>query len=291
MKKILLPILDFIRLISRFHFIEKWLVNFPSNHPFKNWLIRGFTTPRNYSSNDIRDVIRDGLRYKLYLNNYDDYMLYFNVDFEDHNAIYREIKDGMTVFDVGTNMAEILMNMSKRNPNGINYGFEPIPFTFEKAHNNISANNITNIVLSNIALSDKEEMLSVLSMPVNHSGGVRLTKESKNHTVQVRAMSLDSFVIEKNIKNLDFIKIDVEGFEYHVLNGSTATLMRYKPTIFLEVNDKYLQQQGFSAQLIFDFLKKLGYEITAVQRGVIIDNDFIIPNKQFDILCKPKNLA
>jgi hypothetical protein len=62
---------------------------------------------------------------------------------------------------------------------------------------------------------------------------------------------LDTFVQQEKVSKIDFIKIDVEGFEYEVLAGARELLLRDKPIIMVEVQVKQ--------RLVADLLSNLGY--------------------------------
>lgn len=55
-----------------------------------------------------------------------------------------------------------------------------------------------------------------------------------------------------------FIKIDVEGAEYHVLRGMEATLSNYRPTLMLETHPQWLPS-GTSLEDVYQFVARLGY--------------------------------
>ena len=57
-----------------------------------------------------------------------------------------------------------------------------------------------------------------------------------NRTIQVEAQTLDHFMRGRRIEHLDFIKLDVEGFELDVLRGGRRILRQYKPIVLLEFN-------------------------------------------------------
>lgn len=64
---------------------------------------------------------------------------------------------------------------------------------------------------------------------------------------------LDDF----NFKNVDFIKIDVEGHEYEVLEGAIETIRREKPILLVEIEQRHLK--GRSINNIFHFITSFGY--------------------------------
>ena len=59
----------------------------------------------------------------------------------------------------------------------------------------------------------------------------RMDKKLKQ--IEVEVVSIDTFVEEKGIKKVDFIKIDAEGFELDVLKGADRTLSTSKPKMVL----------------------------------------------------------
>lgn len=67
-------------------------------------------------------------------------------------------------------------------------------------------------------------------------GGTRLD-ESGIESAQI--VTLDSYVREKNLPRVDFIKLDVEGAELDVLRGDVATITRFRPTLALSAYHKW----------------------------------------------------
>ncbi|MDB5919983.1 MAG: methyltransferase FkbM [Massilia sp.] len=75
--------------------------------------------------------------------------------------------------------------------------------------------------------------------PNNRSGGFvsDLTHADANHVrEQIEIRRLDEVVPGLSLAARDFIKIDVEGFEGHVLRGARATLEGFTPVVVLELN-------------------------------------------------------
>lgn len=88
-------------------------------------------------------------------------------------------------------------------------------------------------------------------------GGTHASQHgTKAKTVPV--FTIDSF----NFKDIDYIKIDVEGFEKKVLIGASRTIERYNPVIVIEQNDVVLEgDQSYSAKT---YLESIGYRQVAV---------------------------
>ena len=81
---------------------------------------------------------------------------------------------------------------------------------------------------------------------------------------------LDEVIVEKSLPQPDFIKIDVEGFEYDVLLGAKNTLSNSKPILFIEIaNSLKRHDKTFindKSKIIFDLLRNLGYNAFCSKR-------------------------
>jgi len=58
---------------------------------------------------------------------------------------------------------------------------------------------------------------------------------------------------------LDFVKIDVDGYEIDVLKGAENTLNKYSPKIMMEFMPYIFKERGHSFQQLLDLLKGHGY--------------------------------
>jgi len=82
---------------------------------------------------------------------------------------------------------------------------------------------------------------------------------ARKKLIQVPTSDLNSYVHHNNIKNIDFIKIDVEGGELDVLKGGLGILNRLHPVIMCELADIRTRQWGYMASDIFSLLRRYGY--------------------------------
>lgn len=72
--------------------------------------------------------------------------------------------------------------------------------------------------------------------------------------------TLDSFVQQNDIKQLDILKCDVEGAEKFVFEGGMDTLQKYKPIIYCEMLRKWAKKFNYHPNDIIEMLKPLGYQ-------------------------------
>ena len=90
---------------------------------------------------------------------------------------------------------------------------------------------------------------------------------ASGETIDVRRLD-DVF---GDLERLDFVKIDVEGFELRALRGGEATLRRLRPSVLFEVNDGALARAGTSGREVCDYLVGLDYTLHYLDRGRLRD--------------------
>lgn len=143
------------------------------------------------------------------------------------------LKPGAVFIDVGANVGAFTLHCAKRvGPNGKVISFEPGDGAYEKLHSNVKANAFEGrIELLKAGAGDKD---CTMVLAGNHEAWftLHLSEEGDGPSVQVR--SIDSVVREKQLKRVDLIKVDAEGFEPQVFQGAIETISRFKPAIIFE---------------------------------------------------------
>lgn len=133
------------------------------------------------------------------------------------------------------------------------YSFEPSPISYKILTQNIikikRKFNKTKFFLENIALGSRYEKIYIKHISKSSSSTIRelntnskyfkkkffFLKNIKNQNlykkIQVQQILLSDY-IKKNIKNIDFIKIDTEGYELEVLKGAQKILFKTRYVLF-----------------------------------------------------------
>jgi FkbM family methyltransferase len=127
---------------------------------------------------------------------------------------------------------------------------------FEIQLSSITKNNITNIEVFNCGLGEENKESEM--NPIDYEFSVHigdLSVGSGGEKIQIKRM--DSIITEK----VDFIKIDVQGYEKYVLLGSEEIIKNYKPTIIIEIESHQLLRFNYSLQELFDLIRSFGYYI------------------------------
>lgn len=169
------------------------------------------------------------------------------------------------------------------------FTIKPFPATYEKFVNNLSLNPALQkiVTVTNCAMGDAPATLKMYRDCETNSGSNRIlvdVSQNSGDLVEVPVLTVDKFVSDNAIQKIDFVKIDVEGFEMNVLKGAVETLKKYLPALFIELNDKSLQCQGSSAADLVGFLKNLGYKI--FEDGKVQELSQEDMYKHIDIICK-----
>ena len=169
----------------------------------------------------------------------DDYLDHIGYNFEPEMVKLLKILaiNSQTILDIGANIGCTAILFGKLSKNV--YAFEPSPTAFLYLEENISNSGRNNVFPQNIGLGSEPGESTLTFAPSNRSGGFvsNLTQATTGHTTEkIVIRQLDDVVDSLELQDIDFIKIDVEGFEGHVLRGATKMLSSNRPVCVLELN-------------------------------------------------------
>lgn len=179
-------------------------------------------------------------------------------------ALKSILNSGDVVIDVGAYMGYYSLLAGKLiGDKGKVFSFEPSPVHFDSLNKNILRNKLDNIKTFNLAVSNKK---GVVSFYEAGSGSSLIKKEAETHIgrkikpIRVKAVTLNDFTKKEKIKHIDFIKIDVEGWDLQVLKGASDLLkVKDAPDVMVEVFDTVLKRGGFSANEVLAYMKSFDY--------------------------------
>ncbi len=117
------------------------------------------------------------------------------------------------------------------------YAAEPHPKNFERLQTNIALNNYTNIEPYNLAFASQDGPIAMQCSDLSNWHSCKDIDDAAPGVINVKGQTIDSFVEGKLAPS--FIKMDVEGFEGHVLRGAQKTLRIIKH-LFLEIHGDIL---------------------------------------------------
>lgn len=184
-------------------------------------------------------------------------------DYIETEFVKKQVKNGDIVFDIGANIGYFTLIFAKLVGNkGKVYAFEAEPQNFELLKKNVEINGYQNVILENVAVSKKNGKTE-LFLSEKNSGMHRIYSSHfcSDKSIQVNMIKLDDYL--NNIKfndKISFIKMDVEGSEFGVLEGMEKTLKENeKLTIILEFVPSCIKEYGAQPKDLLNFLRNYGF--------------------------------
>jgi FkbM family methyltransferase len=152
--------------------------------------------------------------------------------------VYNHIPCKRTMIDVGANIGIFARPSAEQFERVI--CFEPVFKNFEVLERNLE--NYNNVELYNVGISNHPQTakFSMKTLKCGQSQQVdEFSTDPEYENFECELVTLDQY----NFDNVDWIKIDVEGFEDAVLEGSRETIRRNRPWLLLEDNGQREQHQ------------------------------------------------
>lgn len=170
------------------------------------------------------------------------------------------------IIDIGANCGIATIILAKQNPQSKVYSFEPDYNVFKLLEENVKINNLTNVILSNCAMSSPNTKFLELCHHPQYSGGNTTYSDRDSfrsffnmeniHISRVECVSLDEIIDKYNIDNIELLKIDCEGAEYDILYSSEYIKQNKIKNIVGEFHNlKYNNKVSNSAEGLINYAK------------------------------------
>lgn len=267
---------------------EGLLAKYIRQRPLRSRFARKLV-PNNYQypPGSLRSFSHFGLRWRVDISDYIGHCAYFGLD-QSMQALFELCSCDSVVFDVGVNIGWTALHMSRICSAGRVYGFEPDPYNFAACRRNMDLNELANLKVSPIALGAEPGSVQMEIPTLSNRGGNRIAQQgSINQRGDIPMVTADEFARISEVDRLDVIKIDTEGFELRVLTGARGLLLKYRPTLFVEINDANLKMQGDSALELLNFIRSAGYsKIVAAHSREEVSEDNLDGFGHFDIIAR-----
>lgn len=187
--------------------------------------------------------------------------------YEPETYILRGVKFDQCV-DVGAHAGTYSILLSHNSDHV--HAFEPTRHSFDI----LKALNLRNVTVHNLALGSQSGELEISLLAVGGETDFALatlrpldaSEYEKVEKQKVRVAKFDEFEGEIDFSRIDFVKIDVEGFEMQVLRGMTRLVESKKPTLLIEIEERHNPRY----REVFDYLRGLRYEPYITVNGVAL---------------------
>lgn len=177
-------------------------------------------------------------------------------------AAMESVKQFRTAIDVGGHVG--LWSIQMRARFQIVHAFEPMAKLRDCFSKNVDESNV---LLHPVALGAEAGFAHMNYNPAD-SGGTHVKGKAEPDSSAVKVETLDAY----DLQDVDFIKIDCEGYEHLVVLGAKETIERWRPTMIVEQKPRKLAQNyGAHGQPALDILRRMGAEVVRELGG-----DFIL---------------
>jgi FkbM family methyltransferase len=183
------------------------------------------------------------------------------------------LPDNSTVLDIGANIGVMTVHIARKLPGSQVFSFEPVPDNLFTLRRLLKYFKITNVKIFEMALGNFNgtaeiilpEYKNVKFQGLSHIEGVEGSEGDTGEKYTVPMHRIDDIPELKELsKPVSGIKIDVENYEYNVLEGAKNLLTKYKPIIYAELWEN--QNRADCIKL----LSEIGYLPYVLVDGVLI---------------------
>jgi len=174
-------------------------------------------------------------------------------------------RDGL-VFDIGGHMGQFAKLFAGIAADGHVYTFEPSGYAGSILRLGLKARAKANVTIVAQGLGDQPGT-TTLTTPLKARGTFRYglahmgdhDRDGAAHSETCAITTIDTFMQSEGLARLDFLKMDVEGWERRVLSGGADTIRRYRPPMMVELVDRQLGRAGDSLVATWADLISWGY--------------------------------
>ena len=228
----------------------------------------------------MKSVIKKLLQLLLGFNNYlflfslfTIYTLKWNKKERDFLFFLKLIPKEGVILDIGANIGIMTVHLGKRFRNSKIFAFEPIPNNLKTLQQIINFFNLNNITVCDYALGNENGQIEMV-MPVvdsvkmqglSHVVHDSIKEYNDGHKFKVKVNKLDDVnELKKSGIKLTAIKMDVENFEFFVLEGGKKLIEKHKPVIYTELWDNLNRDECFK------MLRELNYHVKILENNRLV---------------------
>lgn len=223
-----------------------------------------------------------GFNWRLNLDHYLDKELATTGQWEAETValVNKLLKPGMCVVDVGANFGIFSLVFSRLvGEYGKVIAFEPTSDYSERLLRHIELNNIKNVALHQLGLSDHAASVEI-SIGNSSATLQPFSSERIRKTEKIDLVTFDTWwqkYLETGQEDrLDFVKVDIDGHEPQFLRGAKKTLERLHPLILIEFAQEHLYFHKTPVWELADSLEAMGYILCNVKDGIAYEDRLLL---------------
>ena len=214
-----------------------------------------------FLSDKKRLISRNNIKYEIDLNEAIDLGIFLGI--KNEKKLYKigsflSINNKHVLVDIGSNVGSVTLPLARLFNLSTVISIEPTNFAFLKLKKNLKLNPDLEkrVKLFNTFISDQRRKVNFVHSSWNlkskknkHKVHLGTLKKTSNKTQSLTQL------LNKIGKKIDFIKIDVDGYEINVLKSGKQIINKYKPLIYFEFAPYLYKEFGYSPRILIDFIK------------------------------------
>jgi len=188
--------------------------------------------------------------------------------FEDEiRFVRRLLRPGMAAVDVGASFGIFSMAMANAvGAQGHVWAFEPTPGTAEFLQATLALNDARHVNLTLAAVSDQPGTVEFITGPNSELNAIARAGEAGDGVLTVPSLTLDQAAAEHPWRDVDFVKLDVEGHELQVIAGGRSFFTTASPLVMFEIR---AGESNVDLRPL-DLFKAMGYEFYRLVPGPML---------------------
>jgi FkbM family methyltransferase len=170
---------------------------------------------------------------------------------------------GLVFYDVGAHEGLFTLDVRKRFPTVVVHAFEPL---VESLVENLALNDIDDVHVHAVAVGNRVGEISITAALRSSNFISENSKRGNEKTVPM--ITLDAAILE-GAEPPDIVKLDIEGFELHALQGFETALKNHQPLVITEINHCLLRYHENLGPFT-EYMTPLGYVLHRLEGDRLI---------------------
>lgn len=205
--------------------------------------------------------------------------------------IRKHIKTDSICLDIGANVGQHTLYMATIARDGMVYAFDPVTSLTKQIEESAHKNKYKNIKVSTFGLSNENSVKEIYLNNLNMGNTTFKKRIGASSVEKAETKIFDEFWNQRG--SINFVKMDVEGYEFYALLGMKKSLQQYRPVMVIEFSPVFYRKMNIDSEEMLQFIFSLGYrvydldhqheEITPDSMKIFIEKTPV----QTNILCEP----
>ncbi len=242
---------------------------------------------------------KDGRKFSVHLKTGMQTTVYFLGEYEKAltEIVKSTLREGDVCLDVGANFGWYTSLFQKYCGKSAEiHAFEPVPPTFEELERNFELmGKPSNVHINNLALGDSFDELTINLFEGLSTGHASLSNQGRDDTISYscRIVPLDSYLEEKKVGEVNFVKVDIEGAELMFLKGAEKLFKQKVPPIWLmEMARQQTGNFGYLPNDLLNFMSERAdydfYRVDEPGTKLVKFGKFDVDDIGANVICMPR---